>query len=135
MRHTEIIFRIKFVNLNDVFILYYLLSASVYLASALQVGILSRLVTAWFMQRDGKAGINRAKNILHGSVRSIVARAHCSYSAYNGEILFFMVVLSRACAVCVILPSFFWASFINAKLNDLVSTYQFLDASFFKKRL
>jgi hypothetical protein len=38
--------------------------------------ILVLLVTAWFMQRDGTAGINLSENILCGGVRSIVTRAH-----------------------------------------------------------
>lgn len=40
--------------------------------------ILALLVTAWFMQRDGKAVIHQSSNILVG----------CLYSAYLGEILF-----------------------------------------------
>jgi hypothetical protein len=36
-------------------------------------------------------------------VRSTVTRPHCSHCAYNGEMLFWTVVLSRACAERVIL--------------------------------
>jgi hypothetical protein len=41
------------------------------------VVILARLVAAWFMQRDGKAGIYGSNNILRGGIRSIATRAHC----------------------------------------------------------
>jgi hypothetical protein len=41
--------------------------------------ILAQLITAWSMQRDGKAGIHRSNNILCSGVRAIVTR--------NGEML------------------------------------------------
>jgi hypothetical protein len=43
------------------------------------VVILARCVTAWPMQRDGKAGSRRSNNILCGCVGSTVIRAHCSH--------------------------------------------------------
>jgi hypothetical protein len=46
-----------------------LLSASVYLASALRSGVfLARLVTSRFMQRNGKACTHRSNNILRRGV-------------------------------------------------------------------
>jgi hypothetical protein len=65
--------------------------------------ILARLVTAQFMQRDGKTGIRQTNNVLRGGVRSIVTCARCSHCAYNGEMLFCIVVLSRTYAKSVIL--------------------------------
>jgi hypothetical protein len=54
--------------------------------------ILAPLVTAWFLQRDGKA-----------SIRSRDARAHSPYCACNGEIVFWTVLLlSTAC--CTNIP-------------------------------
>jgi hypothetical protein len=44
---------------------------------------LARLVTAWFMQRNGTAGIHLSNNSMRGGVRSTVSRAHCSYCAYK----------------------------------------------------
>jgi hypothetical protein len=56
--------------------------------------ILARLVAARFMQRDGKAGIPLSN--IRGGVLSIVTHSRCFYC--NGETLFCMVVMSRACA-------------------------------------
>jgi hypothetical protein len=69
------------------------------------VVILAQLVTVWFMQRIGKAGIHQSNNTLWGAVRSSVTPAHGSYCADNGEILFWTVLLSRACAERVILST------------------------------
>jgi hypothetical protein len=58
---------------------------------------------AWFMLRGGSAGIHWLKIFLHGSSHSIAACVHCSYVAYSGEILFWVVVLSQASTEGVIL--------------------------------
>jgi hypothetical protein len=52
------------------------------------VVILVRLVTAWFVQRDGKASIRRSKNILHRAGCFVGTRDNCSYCAYEGVMLF-----------------------------------------------
>jgi hypothetical protein len=52
---------------------------------------------AWSTQWDGKAGIHESKNNLRGGVWSTVTHAHCSYCVYNREILFWIVVLNKAC--------------------------------------
>jgi hypothetical protein len=44
------------------------------------VVILARLVTAWFVQRDGKAGSFRSNNILCGGVPSIVTVVHTAHT-------------------------------------------------------
>lgn len=40
------------------------------------VAIWTRVVAAWFMQREGKAGILRSNNILRVSGPTIVTRTH-----------------------------------------------------------
>jgi hypothetical protein len=79
------------------------LSASVYFPS--EPVILVRLVTARFMQRDDRTGIHQSSNILRGGVRSIVTHAHYPSHAYNGGMLFWAVVLIKACAARVTLTS------------------------------
>jgi hypothetical protein len=68
------------------------------------IAILAQLVTAWFMQRDGKAGIHRSNNILSGGARSLL-HVHAAHSVCvcNGEMLFWTVVLSTAFAESIIL--------------------------------
>jgi hypothetical protein len=50
--------------------------------------ILAQLVVAWFMQRDGSAGIHKSKNILRGGVCSIVAHAHYCLSERRIDLIF-----------------------------------------------
>jgi hypothetical protein len=78
-------------------------SESHYLASAPIVVIFTLLFTVCFMKRDGNAGIHRLKNIVRGGVNSDVTRVHY---AYKREMLFYTVVLSRACAERIILSRF-----------------------------
>jgi hypothetical protein len=49
----------------------------------------------------------------------------CSYCAYNGEMLFWMVVLTRVCAKCHIglYPSLLVPLLQDAKINDAHSTF------------
>jgi hypothetical protein len=58
------------------------------------VMILARLVTAWFMQRDGKAGIHLSNNIL----RRVFAPLFLLHTAHVQWInVTLTIVLSRAC--------------------------------------
>jgi hypothetical protein len=81
---------------------------------------LVRFVTAWFMQRDGKASINGTNNILRGDVRSIVM-ARAATTAHTAEKkLFWTAVLSGACAESVILHLCLPATIIEgAKIYDV----------------
>jgi hypothetical protein len=62
-------------------------------------------ITAWFMQWDGNVGIHQSDNILCGSSHSTVKCAHWLYCAHIAEMLFWIVVLSKARAEYIMLTS------------------------------
>jgi hypothetical protein len=52
------------------------------------VVILTRLDTAWFMQRNGSAGVHRSKTIRHGGIRSML-HVHTAHTIRKTEKCYF----------------------------------------------
>jgi hypothetical protein len=62
------------------------------------VVIYHRLVTARFMQRDGKAVAEQI--MVYDTVFTRLLHVHAAQTTHDGDVLFWTVLLSRACAAC-----------------------------------